>query len=166
MAQLAQLGVGGVLNDIVGSDKDAEEGDSEEDVEEDGEEDQIMTKIQDSPCFFLCLAQCSKSEIEPGNGLTYTCFHTLYMAFTHPIWHSHTHAAAAIDKSPTAQDFTDITEVAEDEGEVTLTATPTGESSSQSGGDVERLYQKGISFAQSQLAGEKECAPHIYFCVS
>lgn len=45
MAQLAQLGVGGVLNDIVGSDKDAEEGDSEEDVEEDGEEDQIMTKI-------------------------------------------------------------------------------------------------------------------------
>lgn len=52
MAQLAQLGVGGVLNDIVGSDKDAEEGDSEEDVEEDGEEDQIMTKIQDSPCFF------------------------------------------------------------------------------------------------------------------
>ena len=45
MAQLAQLGVGGVLNDIVGSDKDAEEGDSEEDVEEDGEGDQIMAKV-------------------------------------------------------------------------------------------------------------------------
>lgn len=87
------------------------------------------------------------------------------MAFTHPIRHSRTHVAAAIDKSPTAQDFTDITEVAEDEGEVTPTATPTRESSSQSGGDVERLYQKGISFAQSQLAGEQECAPtHLLLC--
>ena len=53
MAQLAQLGVGGVLNDIVGSDKDAEEGDSEEDVEEDGEGDQIMTKIH--PVFSFVL---------------------------------------------------------------------------------------------------------------
>ena len=53
MAQLAQLGVGGVLNDIVGSDKDAEEGDSEEDVEEDGEEDQIMTRVH--PVFSFVL---------------------------------------------------------------------------------------------------------------
>ena len=61
------------------------------------------------------------------------------------------------------QDFTDITEVAEDEGEVTSTAMPSGESSSQSRGD--RLYQRGISFAQSQLAGEKEHAPtHLLLC--
>ena len=72
---------------------------------------------------------------------------------------THTHAVAALEKSPTAQDFTDIAEVAEDdEGEGTSAATPSMESSNQSGGDVERLYQKGISFAQSQLAGDKECA--------
>ena len=30
---------------------------------------------------------------------------------------------------------------------------------------MERLYQKGISFAQSQLAGEKERAPtHLLLC--
>ena len=79
---------------------------------------------------------------------------------THPcVTHTHTHAVAALEKSPTAQDFTDIAEVAEDdEGEGTSAAIPSVESSSQSGGDVERLYQKGISFAQSQLAGDKECA--------
>lgn len=79
--------------------------------------------------------------------------------------HTHTHAVAALEKSPTAQDFTDIAEVAEDdEGEGTSAAAPSMESSSQSGGDVERLYQKGISFAQSQLAGDKECVhAHIYF---
>ena len=83
---------------------------------------------------------------------------------THPcVTHTHTHAVAALEKSPTAQDFTDIAEVAEDdEGEGTSAATPSVESSS--GGDVERLYQKGISFAQSQLAGE-ECACTHLLCV-
>lgn len=72
---------------------------------------------------------------------------------------------AALEKSPTAQDFTDIAEVAEDdEGEGTSTATPSVESSTQSGGDVERLYQKGISFAQSQLAGDKERTPTHLHC--
>ena len=48
---------------------------------------------------------------------------------------------------------------------MTSTAMPSGESSSQSGGDIERLYQRGISFAQSQLAGEKEHAPtHLLLC--
>ena len=57
MAQLAQLGVGGELSDIVGSDKDAEEGDSEEDVEEDGKGDLIMAKVY--PVFFslFCTTQ-------------------------------------------------------------------------------------------------------------
>lgn len=84
MAQLAQLGVGGELSDIVGSDKDAEEGDSEEDVEEDGKGDLIMAKVH-PVFFFLCFAQRSKAEIGPGNGLhlTCTCLHTPFMAFTH-----------------------------------------------------------------------------------
>ena len=50
MAQLAQLGVAGGLSDIVGSDKDTDEGDSEEDMEEDGEEDQ---RIMAMASFFL-----------------------------------------------------------------------------------------------------------------
>lgn len=49
MAQLAQLGVAGGLSDIVGSDKDTEEGDSEEDMEEDGEGDQRIMAM----AFFL-----------------------------------------------------------------------------------------------------------------
>lgn len=58
MAQLAQLGVGGVLSDIVGSGKDAEEGDSEEDVEEDGEGDQIMARVH--PVFSFVLHNAVK----------------------------------------------------------------------------------------------------------
>lgn len=50
MAQLAQLGVAGGLSDIVGSDKDTEEGDSEEDMEEDGEGDK---RIMAMAFFFL-----------------------------------------------------------------------------------------------------------------
>ena len=95
--------------------------------------------------------------MDPRN-ITYNCLHIL-------VSHTHTHAVAALEKSPTAQDFTDIAEVAEDdEGEGTSAAAPSVESSSQSGGDVERLYQKGISFAQSQLAGE-ECACTHLLCV-
>lgn len=71
MAQLAQLGVAGGLSDIVGSDKDTEEGDSEEDMEEDGEGDQkIMAKA-----FF---AQCCINLRGAWNG------HML--AYT-PLWH-------------------------------------------------------------------------------
>lgn len=73
--------------------------------------------------------------------------------------HASTLTAAALEKSPTAQDFTDIAEVAEDEGALP-TAAPAEENVNQPVRDVyetERLYQKGMSFAQSQLAGEEAC---------
>ena len=93
---------------------------------------------------------------------THTYTHTLY---THT--HTHTHAVTATDqeKSPTAEDFTDITEVAEDETPVPTAAATGSTSGSEAGGAVrgdlssnsERLLQKGISFAQSQLAGTGMC---------
>ena len=76
MAQLAQLGVAGGLSDIVGSDKDTEEGDSEEDMEEDGEGDQRIMAM----AFFF--AQCCINLRGAWNG------HML--AYT-PLCYSHTH---------------------------------------------------------------------------
>ena len=69
MAQLAQLGVAGGLSDIVGSDKDTEEGDSEEDLEEDGEGDQRIMAMA-----FFFFAQCciNLRGVWNGHMLAYT----------------------------------------------------------------------------------------------
>ena len=74
--------------------------------------------------------------------------------------HTHTHTAPEQEKSPTAEDFTDITEVAEDETPAPTTAASTSGNRGKEAAtkvdlsrESERLLQKGISFAQSQLAG-------------
>ena len=75
MAQLAQLGVAGGLSDIVGSDKDTEEGDSEEDMEEDGEGDQ---RIMAMAFFFCIMLYKSERSVE----WTRACLYT-FMLLTH-----------------------------------------------------------------------------------
>lgn len=75
MAQLAQLGVAGGLSDIVGSDKDTEEGDSEEDMEEDGEGDQ---RIMAMASFFSTMLYKPERSVE----WTHACLHT-FMLLAH-----------------------------------------------------------------------------------
>lgn len=60
-------------------------------------------------------------------------------------------AAKPVDKSPTAVDFADITELAEEgEGEV-MEGPSTGGLEDQERNEV--LFQKGMAFAQAQLSG-------------
>ena len=79
MAQLAQLGVAGGLSDIVGSDKDTEEGDSEEDMEEDGEGDQ---KIMMKAFFFCTMLYKSERSME----WAHACLHTFMAHFPLTSW--------------------------------------------------------------------------------
>lgn len=59
--------------------------------------------------------------------------------------------AKPVDKSPTAVDFADITELAEEgEGEV-MEGTSTAGLEDQERNEI--LFQKGVAFAQAQLSG-------------
>ena len=62
----------------------------------------------------------------------------------------------AESKLPTAEDFTNITELAEEEERTQFSQEPETLVKESQDNEKERLYQKGVTFLQAASTGEKQ----------